>query len=585
MKPSPSRPAKQTILKADMTVTHPSRQKSTIKLKNTGKTPVNQIFVAAKHAFSPSARDWTVKKFSNKGYLIKASKGLAAGKSLDIGVKWADRSTFSGRYSAKLSSDKSPSATGPFFVSLYNSKDYKFSGRLVYLSAATWNVNTVWRDQMQADTASNVFFRSMSKSGSLAAWKQISQASAGVPLDSGPKMPQAASDINIVYVVWVERDAGTGKAEVFMSASADWGATFSVPKKLSDGRGDARVPRIVASGGYAYAAWESYDGTNTSVLFRKISHSGATLGTIIPIATNGRTPDLAMYGQTVLAVYDIVASKICMRKSTDGGATFGAPVDVAIAGSGASAYFDPRFAVVRNRIFVITRGSTNKDDIYSVRITSPGPSASGDLVEAPVNVSMNSTQSRPVNIATFDVAVSDTSVFVVWTNKVLLSSNQISEEVRFARCLASASFTAAMLIGSASASEPVLAAYGSNVHIIWGHSTTTANNEIYVRSSTDDGSSFGAEKPLSDPNLHSVAQKAAARGPNLYVAWTPRAQNTDDVLMTRSADRGATFKSPVNISADPPADAGIRAEDAFVWVGATLTRAFVWIEDALPKVL
>jgi hypothetical protein len=93
---------------------------------------------------------------------------------------------------------------------------------------------------------------------------------------------------------------------------------------------------------------------------------------------------------------------------------------------------------------------------------------------------------------------------------------------------------------------PQIAAYGTNVFVVWPDNTPR-NNDIFFRASTDNGSTFGSTINLSNNSKSSLGSQVAAQGTNVYVAWQDDA-GIEDVLFRASTDNGSTFSSVTNLS-------------------------------------
>jgi hypothetical protein len=87
-------------------------------------------------------------------------------------------------------------------------------------------------------------------------------------------------------------------------------------------------------------------------------------------------------------------------------------------------------------------------------------------------------------------------------------------------------------------------ATGSNVYVVW-----VANNDIFLRTSADNGASFASTIPISNNAGTSSSPQITASGSNVYVVWQDdtNSPGNDDIFFSRSTDSGATFSSPVNI--------------------------------------
>jgi hypothetical protein len=155
-------------------------------------------------------------------------------------------------------------------------------------------------------------------------------------------LPRLALAGDQVFVLWQEIifSGGSHGGDILFARSADRGKTFSEPLNLSDsvaGDGKGRITRdlwhngsldlAVAADGSVYAAWTEYEGP---LWFTRSRDGGRTFSRLIKVNEKqgepARGPSLAVAGQTVhLAWTD---GDIRVATSTDGGASFGAPLRV-----------------------------------------------------------------------------------------------------------------------------------------------------------------------------------------------------------------------------------------------------------------
>ena len=155
-------------------------------------------------------------------------------------------------------------------------------------------------------------------------------------------LPRLALAGDQVLVLWQEIifSGGSHGGDILFARSDDGGRTFSGPLNLSDsvaGDGKGRITRdlwhngsldlAVATDGSVYAAWTEYEGP---LWFTRSRDGGKTFSPRIKVNQKqtkpARGPSLAVAGQTVhLAWTD---GDIHVATSTDGGASFGAPLRV-----------------------------------------------------------------------------------------------------------------------------------------------------------------------------------------------------------------------------------------------------------------
>ncbi len=102
-------------------------------------------------------------------------------------------------------------------------------------------------------------------------------------------------------------------------------------------------------------------------------------------------------------------------------------------------------------------------------------------------------------------------------------------------------------------SIPASIAVDNNVYVTWQNSTSTTNNDILFRASTNNGTSFGSVINLSKNLLRgdSGQQQVAGVGIHVYVVWQDNTTGTDNIWFTASNNTGQNFNfvPPTNLAA------------------------------------
>ena len=89
--------------------------------------------------------------------------------------------------------------------------------------------------------------------------------------------------------------------------------------------------------------------------------------------------------------------------------------------------------------------------------------------------------------------------------------------------------------------------FGSNVYIVW-QDNTPGNYDIFFKSSTDNGTTFGKTVNLSNNTGFSGYPRLAAYGSNVYIVWRDETPGNYDIFFKSSTDNGTTFGKTVNLS-------------------------------------
>jgi hypothetical protein len=301
-----------------------------------------------------------------------------------------------------------------------------------------------------------------------------------------PHPPLAPS----VYVVWADKPASSSDYNVLFSTSQDGGLSFSAAKNLSNSAYWASFPQIAVSGDDVYVVWKRHTiigGGDGEIFFVKSTDRGGTFTAPINFSNNtadSRPPRLAVSGDTVYVVW-------------------------ADAHSSGTADISLRRSVNRGATFSPTTTlASNGRGLYS--------------------------EPR--------IAVSGTDVYVVWSD----TNTDIS------LCKSAdggATFGAPSNLSNNSAASwyPELSAQGSDVYVAWFDTGSAAQNVSFTRSSNN-GVSFSAPMNVSPNSWNAMNVDLQASSPKVYVLWDDVSAGRRQVFFSRSANNGASFQAPVNLS-------------------------------------
>ena len=221
--------------------------------------------------------------------------------------------------------------------------------------------------------------------------------------------PQIVVSDAHVYSAWLEK-SDNNSTNVIFAKSDDNANSFGTPLSITQNLGNSGIPKLIATGNQVYLAWEDNSKGNFEVFLSKSDDSGTSFHTPVVVSgTSGQsgTPQIVVSGNNVYAVwmddtyknYDILFSK-----STDGGKSFAAPVDISKLHAD-SGY--PQFTVNGNHVYVVwtqTITETNYDIFFAKS------SDNGDTFDKPVNLSNNNGGSGWPKIA------SDGNIYVSWVD-------------------------------------------------------------------------------------------------------------------------------------------------------------------------
>jgi hypothetical protein len=89
-----------------------------------------------------------------------------------------------------------------------------------------------------------------------------------------------------------------------------------------------------------------------------------------------------------------------------------------------------------------------------------------------------------------------------------------------------------------------VAAVGATIHVVW-HDDRDGNTEIYYKSSTDNGTTWGADTRLTTDVSWSERPSVAVRGSVIHVVWYDGRIGPPRIFYKHSLDNGATWGSDV----------------------------------------
>lgn len=189
-------------------------------------------------------------------------------------------------------------------------------------------------------------------------------------------------------------------------------------------------------------------------------------------------------------------------------------------------------------------------DVYFAKFTVDGQG----MLTGGANIKVNDVngsvirneQSRPA------MAVNAAGEIVIAWGDARNVDNQLDgNDVYLARSLdGGETFQASVLVSSEKgfSSNPVVAASGSNVYVLYEYCCSPTNDVLQLSISRDGGKSF--EPPVTLAEKGSALDPAVAvQGNSLYVAYRSRLEEFNgDIMFTASHDSGVSFSSPKMIN-------------------------------------
>ena len=178
--------------------------------------------------------------------------------------------------------------------------------------------------------------------------------------------PQSSLLEKNIFLVW--QDNSTGNEEIFLRKSTNGGITFGNKTNVSNSTGISASPQIESFGNNTFVIWQDNSTGNEEIFLRKSTNGGITFGNKTNVSNNtgiSASPQIESFGNNTFVIWQDNSTgneEIFLRKSTNGGITFGNKTNVSNS-TGISA--SPQIESFGNNTFVIWQdNSTGNEEIY-----------------------------------------------------------------------------------------------------------------------------------------------------------------------------------------------------------------------------
>jgi hypothetical protein len=332
---------------------------------------------------------------------------------------------------------------------------------------------------------------------------------------------------------------------------------------------------------------------------RRATSFGASRAVASSATGQQRRPRAAASGDTVAVVWDDGRSppypQVYLAVSRDAGRSFGAPIRVSDAATGARVEMFADIAIGADRIHVVWQAFADGFDDDRAAIELARFTREGEKVG--VDVRVDGDDAPPAGRWQPRVALLDGGdPYVVWLDERDGGPDRVAlahvygarGEEGGARFGAAARIDAGEPVALAASLDnrwsPTLAASGDALHVAWTD-FRSFDWDIHVTRSIDGGASFAASQEVSSSCFFCDAPRFVVAGPDrLWLAWTDLRAGPPDANLSfvESRDAGTTFSAhvPLDDSRRGHASALRGSSQSHVAFAATGARVYAaWQDD------
>lgn len=387
-----------------------------------------------------------------------------------------------------------------------------------------------------------------------------------------PNVPAVAADsAGNIYAVW--DSYLPSNQDIFISKSTDGGVTWSFPFDVSNNSGNSYHSTIfIDAGNNVHLVWADETPGNVEIFYSKSTDGGVTWSAAANVSNSAGTsyvPAIAVDSSNNVHVVwfdDMLGNfDIFYSNSTDGGTTWSPAVDVSNTGDFSGG---PRIAIDSNRsLHVVWLDATPGNyEIFYSKSTDGGTTWS-----AAVNLSNNSVDSQISKIA----VDSGDNLHVVWGDNF-----PDNAEIVYSKSVdGGATWSPAVNISNTSSGSdsPSMAINSSGgIHVVW-HDYIGGNDETFYSGSSDGGTTWSPVINVSNnygPSYNPAV--AVDSGGNVHAVWNDQASGFTQIVYSKSTDGGATWSAITDISKSSRGT----SESPEIAVDSANNIYLVWQDDA-----
>lgn len=336
----------------------------------------------------------------------------------------------------------------------------------------------------------------------------------------------------VITALWAVEAAAQWSSDTRLTTSPFWSETsFNNARSLD------------AEGNNLHVTWHDTRDGNYEIYYKRSTDGGATWGADVRISNDNQysyRPSIAASGSTIHIVwYDgriVNNAEIYYRRSTDNGVTWGPETRLTNANLGSSF---PSIAVNGNMVHMTwTEYRDVNDEVYYKRSTDGGTTWGSD-----VRITNNpQTTNSPF------ILVSGSKVWIVYDDV----------ELGFREVYIRRSFDDGSSWGSQIKISDTdnwvswfssAAVQDSTLHVVWiDQSPLMGNHDIFYDRSTDGGTTWGTDVNLSNMDSTSVYPSVVASGNHVHVIWHDNLHDNSEIYYKRSTNKGDSWQDNVRLT-------------------------------------
>jgi hypothetical protein len=297
--------------------------------------------------------------------------------------------------------------------------------------------------------------------------------------------------------------------------------------------------QIAVLGSNSSLIWVNNTSGTGEVSFARSTNNGVSYSAAIDIShtlNDSSNVQISASGNDVYVIWQElnVNHQIYFTRSTDNGLSFSPPQNLTSPLTDSSA---PQIAASGNDVYAVWQDNIN-NQIFSIRSTNNGGS---------FTVQQNLTSPLVVSSAP-QIVASGNNVYAAWQE-----GTSPSGEILFSGSTnngASFSITQNLSNNAGDSINQQLTASGTNVYAVWqDHDPGT--NQIFTRTSTDNGASFSGTQQISSTVGDSNNPQITTSNSNVYVVWYgDPGSGTPEIYFARSTNNGASYATSINLSSN-----------------------------------